>query len=72
VLKMDNKGANDLINNWSIGGRTRHIHVCYLFLREAKEKNMVRIEWILSKNNPSDLITKNLSIDLFKKHSLVF
>jgi hypothetical protein len=33
---------------------------------------MVKIEWILSKSNPSDLFTKNLSIDLFKKHSLVF
>jgi hypothetical protein len=33
---------------------------------------MVKIEWILSKSNPSDLFTKNLSIDLFKKHSSVF
>ena len=27
VLEMDNKGAVDLANNWSIGGRTRHIDV---------------------------------------------
>jgi hypothetical protein len=72
VLRMDNKGAKDLINNWSVGGRTRHIDVPYLFLRETKEKNMVKIEWISSKSNPSDLFTKNLSIDLFKKNSLVF
>jgi hypothetical protein len=72
ILRMDNKGAKDLINNWSVGGRTRHINVHYLFLCEAKEKNMVKIEWISSQNNPSDLFTKNLSIELFKKHSSVF
>ncbi len=27
VLKMDNQGAVYLVNNWSIGGRTRHIDV---------------------------------------------
>jgi hypothetical protein len=72
ILRMDNKGAKDLINNWSVGGRTCHIDVCYLFLRKAKERNMVKIEWISSQNNPSDLFTKNLSIELFKKHSSVF
>eukprot|EP00957_Ditylum_brightwellii_P042920 3249511-Ditylum_brightwellii.AAC.1 len=25
ILYLDNKGAKDLINNWSVGGRTRHI-----------------------------------------------
>ncbi len=27
ILEMDNKGAVDLANNWSIGGRTRHVDV---------------------------------------------
>jgi hypothetical protein len=72
ILRMDNKGAKDLINNWSVGGRTCHINVHYLFLHKAKERNMMKIEWILSQSNPSDLFTKNLSIDLFKKHSSAF
>jgi Reverse transcriptase (RNA-dependent DNA polymerase) len=71
-LMIDNKGAKDLINNWSVGGRTRHIDVRYFFLREMKEKNIVKIEWIKSENNPSDLFTKNLNNQLFKKHSEVF
>jgi hypothetical protein len=36
ILRMDNKRAKDLINNWSVGGRTRHIDVCYLFLWKDK------------------------------------
>jgi hypothetical protein len=27
TLRMDNKGAKDLFNNWSVGGRMRHIEV---------------------------------------------
>ncbi len=27
ALEMDNKGAVNLANNWSIGGRTRHVDV---------------------------------------------
>ena len=27
ILQVDNKGAVDLANNWSIGGRTQHIEV---------------------------------------------
>jgi hypothetical protein len=25
VLEIDNKGAKDLVNNWSVGGRLRHV-----------------------------------------------
>ncbi len=27
ILEMDNRGSVDLANNWSIGGRTRHVDV---------------------------------------------
>jgi hypothetical protein len=32
-VELDNKGAKDIINNWSVGGRTRHIGVRFNFLR---------------------------------------
>jgi hypothetical protein len=28
ILYLDNKGAKDLANNWSVRGRTRHVEVC--------------------------------------------
>jgi hypothetical protein len=46
VLRMDNKGAKDLINNWTVGGRTRHIAVKYFYLRELKEQKIIETEWI--------------------------
>ncbi len=44
VLEMDNQGAVYLASNWSIGGRTRHIDVRSVFLRELKEAGVLVIK----------------------------
>jgi hypothetical protein len=72
ILNMDNKGACNLMNNWSVRGQTQHIDVKYYFLRELKEQNTVRAEWIPSGENSSDMFTKNLPADMFAKHSSNF
>jgi hypothetical protein len=41
VLETDNQEAVYLANNWSIGGRTRHIYVRSVFLRELKEAGVL-------------------------------
>ena len=70
ILHVDNKGAKDLMNNWSVGGRTRHVEVRYHFLRELKEQNIVRIKWISTHANCADLFTKNLTGPVFTKHNI--
>ena len=72
MLKMDNKGAIDLINNYSVGGRTKHIDIRQYFLRKLKEKEIVKTTWIADAENCSDLFTKNLSGPLFEKHAATF
>jgi hypothetical protein len=71
-LMVDNKGAKDWINGWSVGGRTCHIDICFLYLCELKKKNIAIIKWMRSDINQSDLFTKNLNNELFKKHSDIF
>ena len=71
-LEMDNKGAVDLANNWSVGGRTRHMEVKQLFLRELKEEGLVHAVWIPGQEMSSDLFTKNLMGPLFNKHTSVY
>ena len=44
VLEMDNKGSVDLVNNWSAGGRTRHVGVRINFLRELKEQGIIEVQ----------------------------
>ena len=44
-LQIDNRGTVDLANSWSIGGRTRHIDVRQVFLRELKEQGIINVTW---------------------------
>jgi hypothetical protein len=59
IINVNSKTAKDLVNNWSVGGRTQHKVIGYLYLLEAKETSMVKIEWIPSTNNRSDSCTKH-------------
>jgi hypothetical protein len=72
VLKMDNQGAVYLANNWSVGGRTRHIDVQSVFLRELKEAGVLVIKWIASAVNETDIFTKNLDGPTFQQYTRVF
>ena len=67
-LFVDNKGAVDLANNWSIGGRTCHMEVRQYFLRDLKDEGIIITKWISGEEMSSDLFTKNLHGPLFQKH----
>ena len=69
---IDNSGAVDLANNWSAGGRTRHMETRMFFLRDLKEAGIVDIQWLRGNTNPVDMFTKNLSGPVFNKYSKVF
>lgn len=71
-LYVDNRGVVDLINNHSVGGRTRHIDVRYWWIRELKEAGTVSVQWIMSENNSADLYTKNLPEELYQRHIAAF
>jgi hypothetical protein len=66
ILEIDNKGAVDIANNWSAGGRTRHIKMN--FLRDLKEEGIINVRWISGVSNEADLFTKNLAGPAFNKH----
>ncbi len=66
VLQMDNKGAVDLINSFSVGGYTRHIDVQQCFLLERKEAKIMVVTWIPGTENKADMFTKNLDGPAFK------
>jgi hypothetical protein len=67
LLKMDNKGAVDLANNWSVGGQTRHVDVQQCFVRELKEYKIMDISWIKGSENDADVCTKNLDDPAFEE-----
>jgi hypothetical protein len=67
TLEMDNKSPFDLANNWSIGGRTRHVDVQQCFLSELKESKVMDISWTKGLENDSDAFTKNLDGPAFEQ-----
>jgi hypothetical protein len=69
VLEIDTRGAVDLINSFSVGGRTRHIDIKQCFLQELKESKQLIVEWIPGSENNADMFTKNLDGPLFKKYA---
>ena len=71
-LEMDNKGAVDLANNWSVGGRTHHIGTKIEFLRGYKENGVIEIVWMPGSDNEVDMFTKNLGGPLFHHILKVF
>jgi hypothetical protein len=54
ILEVDNKGAKDLSNNWSVGGRLRHIDVLQFFLHDLKEDGRIVLQWISTDDNSSE------------------
>ena len=68
LVYSNNKGVVDLINGWSIGGGTKHMDCRIMFLRELKENGTIRVQWIPSGSNPSDIFTKNVDKQTFLKH----
>jgi hypothetical protein len=69
ILYCDNKGAVDLANNWSVGGRTRHMDVKQNYLRELKDNNYLRVQWQSGEDLTPDMHTKNVPKQLFDRYS---
>jgi len=67
-LEMDNKGAVDLANNWSVGGQTRHVDVKNHFLRELKDQGLLVIKFVSGDLNDADIFTKNTAGPIFERH----
>ena len=68
VARVDNVGAMFLSNNHALSQRTKHISTRQHFIRQFIEDGIIKVIFVRSKSNDSDLFTKNLSKELFNKH----
>jgi hypothetical protein len=71
-IEVDDKGAVDLANSWTATNRTRHIATRINFLRELKGEGVISVQWISSFLMSSDIFTKNVSGQDFKRHRDVY
>jgi hypothetical protein len=72
ILDVDNKGAVDLVHNYSVGGRTRHVETRQYLLRKLKEEGIIKVIWMPGELNSSDLYTRNLARADFEKHTKAY
>ena len=68
-LNIDNKGAVDLANNWSVAGRTRHMGAKQNFLRKLKAKGIIEVKHKTGTELLPDIGTKNVTKQEFAKQT---
>jgi hypothetical protein len=57
-----------MAENANSGVRTRHINTRYHFIREHVEDVFIKIVFVKTDDNDSDLFTKNVNKYTYKKH----
>ena len=68
IVHVDNIGAIFMSENASATSRTRHVDARYHFVREFVEEGFLKIVFVKSADNKSDIFTKNISSELYNCH----
>jgi len=63
----DNQGSIFMANNPITEQHTKHIPICYHFVRNAVTDQHIEIFYIKGTNNPADMFTKNLEYVKFEQ-----
>ena len=61
--------AQDQQKNISTSNHTKHVDICTKFVNEYVEDGIIKIIFVPSNNNDSDIMTKNVNGDLLDKHA---
>jgi hypothetical protein len=69
VVRIDNQSAIRLANNPSTHARSKHIDIKHHILRERVDNGTIDLEYIESKKNRADILTKALNGPLHLAHT---
>lgn len=69
TVHVDNIGAIYLATSAKTGNRTKHVDTRYHFVREFVEQGVLKIVFVRSADNTADVMTKNLCLELYDKHT---
>jgi hypothetical protein len=68
IIYCDNVGAIFMAENATATTRTKHVDTWYHFVREFVFDKFIKVVFVKSEENKSDMFTKNVSSDLYEKH----
>ena len=66
----DNEGAIKMAENRFSSRQTRHIDVKHHMVRDAVDGGIIRVEYIKSREQHADVLTKAINAKSFEKHAL--
>ena len=69
---IDNVGAIQVTENPGASSRTRHVDARRMYLNDLQEQGLVKLKFVRSADNPSDIATKNVNGDTFGRHVVRF
>ena len=69
TVRVDNVGTIFMSTNLTTMGRTKHVDVRTKYVRDYVEDGVLKLIFVKSEDNESDIMTKNCPSDLHKKHS---
>ena len=69
IVRVDNIGAIWMSQNINTTNRTKHVDIRTKYVNEYCEDGVLKIIFVKSADNDSDIMTKNLSSDLHTKHA---
>ena len=64
LMRGDNSAANSIGNCLATIRKVRHLSLASLWIRKATEEDLVKIEYVPSKENTADLLTKVLGLQM--------
>ena len=64
----DSQGAEALIENPLSSARSKHIFVCFHFIRDLFRTRKISVEYVASAEQHADILTKTLSRTNFQYH----
>ena len=68
TVRVDNVGAIFMAENVAVSQRTKHVDIRYKFLREMVQDRFLRIIFVKSAENVSDVMTKNTTGETHRRH----
>ena len=69
TVRVNNTATIFMAHNVTTSSRTKHVDCRLRYVNEYVEDGVTKIIFVKSKDNDSDLLTKNLGSDLYTKHS---
>jgi hypothetical protein len=65
---MDNVGAIFMSENQTSSSRTRHMDTRWWYVNDLQSQGLIKINFVPTKENVSDLGTKNVTKEVYQEH----